>query len=184
MGTKGATGAKEILFGSNTIHALKNTTCPFLAIPDNFEFKKVSNILFPTDYEIQYDLSQIETIEEMVHTDQATLNVLNVSFGYELSETQKFSKAILESLLDSVNTIYHRVPDKDLQEAINDFQTEYEIDMLIMINNKHSFFENVFFKSIIKQIGFHIKVPFLVLPTKNDSKKNSSSNIKIKTSQL
>ena len=27
MGTKGATGAKEVLFGSNTVHVFKNTKC-------------------------------------------------------------------------------------------------------------------------------------------------------------
>lgn len=166
MGTKGATGANQILFGSNTIHALKNATCPFLAIPDNFEFEKMTSILFTTDYEISYDASQINTILEIVNTDNAILNVLNVSYGYELSENQENCKSILESYLNKVNTIYHSVPDKDLQEAINDFQLENKIDMLIMINNKHSFFENVFFKSIIKQIGFHLNVPFLVLPTK------------------
>ena len=166
MGTKGATGAKQILFGSNTIHALKNATCPFLAIPDKFEYKKITNILFPTDYKINYDSSQINTMLEIVNTDDATLNVLNVSFGYELSENQKNSKSILESYLNKANTIYHSVPDKDLQEAINDFQLKTKIEMLIMINNKHSFFENIFFQNIIKQIGFHLNVPFLVLPTK------------------
>lgn len=166
MGTKGATGAKQILFGTNTIHALKNTICPFLAIPDNFEFETVANVLFPTDYEIQYAPTQVKTINEITKTDNATLNVLNVSYGYELSETQQVNKSLLESLLNKTSAIYHSVPDKDLQEAINDFQQGNKIDMLIMINNKHSFFENIFFKSVIKQIGFHLNVPFLVIPTK------------------
>jgi nucleotide-binding universal stress UspA family protein len=36
MGTKGATGATELLFGSNTVHVLKNAKCPLLAIPENY----------------------------------------------------------------------------------------------------------------------------------------------------
>ena len=168
MGTKGATGAKEILFGSNTIHSLKNATCPLLAIPENFEFKKVENVLFPTDYHLMYDTSQINTILEIVHIDKAELNVLHVSSGYELTESQKFHKAILESLLNKVNSKYHDVPDSDLEEAINEFQVAHKTDMLVMINNKHSFFENVLFRSTIKQIGFHLTIPFLVIPTKKN----------------
>ena len=168
MGTKGATGAKEILFGSNTIHTLKNATIPLLAIPENFEFKKVENVLFPTDYHIMYENSQISPILEIVQLDQAALNVLHVAAGYELSESQQFNKAILVSLLNTVNSNYHNVPDGDLEEAINEFQATHKTDMLVMINNKHSFFENILFRSTIKQVGFHLKIPFLVIPTKKN----------------
>lgn len=168
MGTKGATGAKEILFGSNTIHTLKNATCPLLAIPQDFEFKNVENILFPTDYHIMYESSQINSILDIVEMDNAQLNILHVSSGYELSERQQFNQAILSSFLNEVNSIYHDVPDNDLEEAINEFQVNHKIDLLVMINNKHSFFENILFRSTVKQIGFHIKIPFLVIPTKNN----------------
>lgn len=168
MGTKGATGAKEILFGSNTIHTLKNATCPLLAIPENFEFKKVQNMLFPTDFHIMYDPSQINPILEIVNMDEAEINVLHVSSGYELTETQKFHKAILDLQLNKVNSKYHDVPDADLEEAINEFQKAHQTDMLVMISNKHSFFENILFRSTIRQIGFHLKIPFLVIPTKKN----------------
>ena len=36
MGTKGATGAKEIFLGSNTGDVLMKTDCNVLAIPENF----------------------------------------------------------------------------------------------------------------------------------------------------
>ncbi|NNF81705.1 MAG: universal stress protein, partial [Flavobacteriaceae bacterium] len=35
MGTKGATGTKEVLFGSNTVHVFKGVNCPVMAIPDD-----------------------------------------------------------------------------------------------------------------------------------------------------
>ncbi|WAC02798.1 universal stress protein [Lacinutrix neustonica] len=36
MGTKGASGLKEVLFGTNTVHTIKNSKCPVLAIPRQF----------------------------------------------------------------------------------------------------------------------------------------------------
>ena len=166
MGTKGATGAKEVLFGSNTVHVFKNTKCPLLAIPDNYEFEPIKEILFPTDYKIDYKSEQIKPITTLVDIFKSKLNVLNVSFGYELSANQELNKSKLQSFIEKTDHRFHSVPNKDLQEAIDDFQRENDIDLLMMINNKHSFFENIFFKSVVKQIGFHLNIPFLVIPTK------------------
>ena len=166
MGTKGATGAKEVLFGSNTVHVLKNAKCPLLAIPENYVFDPIKEILFPTDYKIDYKSKQIKTITSITDIFKSKLNVLNVSYGYELSEDQEKNKSKLESYIETTDHIFHSVPDKDLQEAIDDFQRENHIDILIMVNNKHSFFENIFFKSVVKQLGFHLNIPFLVIPTK------------------
>ena len=166
MGTKGATGATELLFGSNTVHVLKNVKCPLLAIPENYEFSPLKEILFPTDYKINYKSDQIKPITSIVNIFKSKLNVLNVSYGYELTESQEKNKSKLQSYIEKIAYIFHSVPDKDLQEAIDDFQRENEIDMLMMINNKHSFFENIFFKSVVKQLGFHLNIPFLVIPTK------------------
>ena len=167
MGTKGATGANQILFGSNTVHAIKRAICPLLAIPDNYEFNSLNNILFPSDYGIHFTLNQINPIVEIAKSHKAKLHVLNVSYGYELSEIQFNNKSMLELYLTKVDHLFHSVPDKDLQEVINNFQINNETDMLVMINNKHSFFENIFFKSVINQIGFHLNMPFLVIPAKN-----------------
>ena len=39
MGTKGATKAKEIVFGSNTVNIIKKVrSCPILVVPDEFDF--------------------------------------------------------------------------------------------------------------------------------------------------
>ena len=65
MGTKGATGASEILFGSNTVHVFKSVKCPILAIPNGFEFEKPHEILFPTDYEIDYKPYHLKSIIEI-----------------------------------------------------------------------------------------------------------------------
>lgn len=166
MGTKGATGATQILFGSNTIHVLKNAKCSLLAIPDNYEFKTIKNMLFPSDFEINYALNQINSILEIVRLNNSKLNVLNVSHNYELSKKQKENKLGLETYFNKVETEFHSVADKDLEEAINEFQLKHKIDLLVMINNKHSFFERKIFKSVINQIGFHLNIPFLVIPTK------------------
>ena len=167
MGTKGATGAKEVLFGSNTVHVFKKIKCPIIAIPDNFNFEATHEILFPTDYEIHYTPKHLKPLIDIALLNISMINVLNVSFGYDLSEEQENNKKQLETLLKKTTYLFHRISSQSVQEAITDFQLKARINLLVMINNKHSFFENLFFKSTINQIGFHLNIPFLLIPFKN-----------------
>ena len=166
MGTKGATGAKEILFGSNTVHVLKNAKCPVLAIPSDFKFEPLYDILFPTDYELDYQDKHLQPIFNLAQAFGARLNILNASYGYDLSETQGTNKQKLETYFKTIAHVFHSVSNQTVQEAITNFQMNVRVNLLVMINNKHSFFENLLFKNTINQIGFHLDIPFLVIPSK------------------
>lgn len=165
MGTKGATGAKEVLFGSNTVHVFKEIKCPILAIPSDFEFEKPHEILFPTDLEATYKHSELKILKQLVENNNARLNTMHVSTGYSLSELQERNKSKLESMFKHSAYLFHDLKSMNLIDAINEFQIKHKINLLVMINNKHSFFENLFFKNTINQIGFHLNIPFLVIPT-------------------
>lgn len=165
-GTKGATGAQEILFGSNTIHMIKKATCPVLAIPDGYFFEKPTDILFPTDYKIDYTDNQLKTLKAISSLYKSRIHVLHVSYSRELNETEASNKVKLGKLLVDYNDSYHDVRDQEITAAINEFQKDTYVQLLMMINNKHSFFENLFFKPVINQIGFHLNVPFLVIPSR------------------
>lgn len=169
MGTKGATGAKEILFGSNTVHVFKEIKCPVLAIPSNFEFENPHEILFPTDLEVSYRDTQLNLLKEIAISHNSRVNAMHVSTGYEFTEAKTNNKLELESIFKNISFLFHEIKSMDVTEAINEFQIKSKINLLVMINNKHSFFENLFFQSKLKQIGFHLTIPFLVIPS--DQKK-------------
>lgn len=166
MGTKGATGAKEVLFGSNTVHVFKSIKCPILAVPSDFTFESPHEVLFPTDYEINYESHHLKPIIDVISLHTTRLNILHVSYGYDLSEQQQANKKILENYFKEIAHLFHDVSNQSVQEGITNFQLKTRINLLVMINNKHSFFENLFFKSTINEIGFHLNIPFLVIPAK------------------
>jgi len=166
MGTKGATGAKEVLFGTNTIHVIKKSKCPVLAVPDGYFFEKPKEVLFPTDYKIDYSEKHLQTLKAISKLFKSKVHVLNVSYGNDLNDKEIKNKEKLNNLLIDFNDAYYRVHDQEIPEAITEFQKSTYIQLLMMINNKHSFFENLFFKPVINQIGFHLNIPFLVIPAK------------------
>ncbi len=168
MGTKGATGLKEILFGSNTVHILKKAKCPVLAIPSNFSFQPPLEVLFPSDYKIDFQEEHVQDIKNIAGLYCSRINILNVAYSYNLSEQEEINRQKLEGYFKNITHLFHRIRNQDVQEAITTFQLKNHIDILIMINNKNSFFENLLFRSKINQIGFHLNIPFLVIPSYKD----------------
>lgn len=163
MGTQGATGAKEVLFGTHAIHVIKKIKCPVIAVPSGFIYEAPKNILFPTNYEINY---RKELFMELLHiADQhaSLINVLHVGKSHDFNESQLAHKSVLKEVLGS-NHLFHDVPDNKIIPAINDFQLKNDIDLLAMIRNKHNFMERLFIEPVIKKIGFHIAIPFMVIP--------------------
>jgi nucleotide-binding universal stress UspA family protein len=165
MGTQGATGAKEVLFGSNTVHVFKEIKCPVLAIPSEFEYENPHDILFPTDLEVRYTESMLSRLREIATTHNSRINAMHVSTGIDLTDEQINKKQELETYFKDNSFLYHELKSMNVDEAINKFQISTKTNMLVMINNKHSFFENLFFQSKLKQIGFHLNIPFLVIPS-------------------
>jgi len=165
MGTKGASGVAGVLFGSNTIHVIKNAKCPVMAIPSDFSFETPHEILFPTDYEIEYQAKHLKPIIEIAQNHISRVNIMHVYTSNDLTEAQQKNKSILETSIKNIAHLFHDIKNQNVPEAITNFQLKARINLLVMINNKHSFFENLFFKSTIKQIGFHLNIPFLVIPS-------------------
>ena len=57
------------------------------------------------------------------------------------------------------------MPDYDKKAAvIRDFIEELNIAILAMVNHKHSFIEKIISEPVIKTIGFHSTIHFLVIP--------------------
>ncbi|MFS4447968.1 universal stress protein [Maribacter sp. 2307UL18-2] len=164
MGTKGATGAKEILLGTQTVHLIKKVTCPVIAIPSGFEYETPKEILFPTDYEVDYEKEQLQELLDIAKKHISSIEVMHVSTGNELTEEQVENQQKLNYLLAETAHLFHDLPSQGIIDAINNFQLKKRMNLLVMIKNKHTFFERLFIEPVIKKIGFHITIPFMVIP--------------------
>ena len=166
MGTQGASGAKEIFLGTHTVHVIKKSKCPVIAIPAEFEFEAPKSVLFPTDYEVEYDSEEMSELLSLLQQQKSFVHVVHVSTGYGLTDLQVENKKRLDQLLSDIPHKFYDLPGQEIIEGINNFQKEFDIQMLVMIQNKHTFLERLFIEPIIKKIGFHVSIPFMVLPYK------------------
>ncbi|OEY73905.1 universal stress protein [Salegentibacter salarius] len=165
MGTQGATGAEEILIGTNSVHAINKLKAPLLMIPSDNEYHPPVNILFPTDFELNFSAAQLEPILNLVKNHNSKINILHVFFGKDLDEKQEENKKNLSKIISDFPHQFNTIEDKSVTKAIEKFQEKNTVDLLFMVNNKRSFFENLLFRPVVNKIGFHIKVPFMVIPS-------------------
>lgn len=165
MGTQGATGAEQILFGTHTVHAIKRVKCPLLAIPSGFNYKSPQKILFSTDFDVNYTKDHLKILMDIASNHKAKIQVLHISFGFELEPEQKKAKEVLADYLQDTSHTFYSIEKETVTSGIYHFQKENDVDMLVMISNKHSFFENLLFRPVINEIGFKLKTPFLVIPS-------------------
>ncbi len=174
MGTKGATGAKEIFIGTHTMYTIKKVKCPVLAIPSDFEYEEPKEILFPTDYHLSTTNKYLPLIKDICTKHTSRLHMLNAYYGIPLNQNQKKIKDFMDIYFEKNAHVFHIADGMDVIEAVEDFQKMNIINMLVMVHNKHSFFENLLFKPVINQIAYHTNIPFLVIP----SEKRIGSNPK------
>jgi len=165
MGTKGVTGTKEFLIGSNTVRIIKKIKqCPVLIVPDEFDFVEPKQIAFPTGFNRFYD-EEILPLKRLSELYNSKIRILHINEEEKLSHIQDYNYTMLKVYLKNFECTFHWMPDyaKKSQE-INDFIEELNINILVMINYKHSFIENIVKEPIIKKLGFHPTIPFLVIP--------------------
>src|SRR5690606_26005419 len=163
MGTKGETADKKITFGSNTLQVIKYVKCPVLAIPAVYGDVHPKNILFPTDYQLPYKRRELKLVSSIAKCFVSEVNFLYVSKFPSLSLRQQDNKVFLEVAFCENQVNFHHKDEKDVTKAINHFIIENPIDMLVMVNTRHSYLENILYQSTIEKIGLHIDIPFLVL---------------------
>jgi len=163
MGTKGASGVKEIFLGSNTIQVIRKAEIPVLAIPEDYKFQKLNSIVLPTDYEVSYMAKNFKILVDIVKKHGATLHIVH-AVEQTLSTVQLGHKSQLKAMLQNLSTEFEDVTDDYMPNIVHNYVEENHIDMVAMLNQKHTFLERLLFRQHVDSVGYHCTVPFLVLP--------------------
>lgn len=164
MGTKGATGSRGIIFGSNTVNTMEKVReCPVLAVPENVEFSTPKEIVFPTNYKSPFKRRELSYLMEIAKMHEASIRVLYVSKKQEMTKSQENNKQLLDDILQSVEHSFHTISEKDVSRGLTLFVESRNSDIIGFINRKHFFFGSVFSKPLVKEIGYNATVPILAL---------------------
>ncbi|WP_108801966.1 universal stress protein [Aquimarina sp. Aq107] len=166
MGTKGVTNTTTLFMGSNTVKVIQQIKkCPVLIVPNEFDFQKPLDIAFPTDFKRFYLEKEIRPLLGIVSLFNSNLRIFHINEENKLDDIQEYNYNMLKKhLINFTHSIHWISKTGQKTTLINDFIDEFDINLVIMINYKHSLIENITHEPVIKKIGFHPSVPFLVIP--------------------
>ncbi len=163
MGTKGQTEDKKITFGSHTVQVFKYVRCPVMAIPKNYEFVQPKKILFPSDYMIPYKRRELKLLDTIAYRFKSEVHSLYISDFEDLSHRQIDNQRFLKESLPHAELTFQLSGVKNKGVAIMEYASENSMDLLVMVNSRHSFLEDMLYRSTVDQIALNPVIPFLVL---------------------
>ncbi len=166
MGTQGATGAKEVFMGSNTVKAIKTIrNRPFIVVPDNYDFKALNKIVFPTDFTRPYESFELKPLVELASLWKTNILIFQVGQEFLMTDTQITNRELLSERLEEIAHDFFDVEFKtSVVDAIGHFTKEQDGDLVSLVHYEHTFMERLIREPVIKKVAFHSKVPMLVLP--------------------
>lgn len=164
MGTKGASGLKQYIVGSNTADVITKVKCTTLVVPENAKYIDLKEIAFPTDYNITYALDTLQPIIDIVETTHANLRLLHIKRkGIELNSEELINKDLLKDYFEELKPSHHYLKNRKVEDAIQCFVESRNIDMIVMVAKNLNYFQSILFHSKIEKITYHTDIPFLVL---------------------
>lgn len=163
MGTKGKSNDKKVAFGSNTLQVLKYVKCPVLAIPENYKYIKPKRILFPTNYLIPYKRRELKILCEMASSFRSVIDMLYITKSEKLSLRQQDNQDFISEELYKNKLNFKVSNSKHIINTIYKYIKDNHVDMLVMVNTRHSFLESILYKSTIDELSLNLDIPFLAL---------------------
>jgi nucleotide-binding universal stress UspA family protein len=158
MGTTGNTGFDKVLFGSNTMNAIRSLKIPVLSIPHGYVYKEIKNIGFTTIFEDK-DRKALDYLTEVAYRYKAKIHCLHVSKdgNYDIPTLNHWKEYYIDEPVDfSIYTAEESV------DAVLEFIKEEKIDILTVVSRNKGFFEKLFSPSFTKKILSQNAIPLFV----------------------
>lgn len=159
MGTKGASGIKEVLIGSNTVALMNALKKPLYAIPEHHQSKSIKNLMVAFDGK-PFDEKVANAIKAFALKHKLPIDFFHIRIKEEnplqnWSEVKKYFEDVKIQLIEKQANSF----EEGLQKA-----TEDKESLLVMIRHKQSFWERLFKLSDSRKALMHSKLPVLVIP--------------------
>jgi nucleotide-binding universal stress UspA family protein len=166
MGTKGATGLKEVLLGSNASAVIESAVCPVLVVPAGARFNDLKKIVFTTDFN-ESDFQSLKFLLEVAAPLKSEIDIVHVSAD---GRAEGYEQDLLSWIKDELkkrfniscdNLSFHLLTGKNVEEELNRFVEKNKADLVAMTTRSRNFVSKIFEKSLTKKMAFHARVPLL-----------------------
>ena len=165
MGITGRSPIGQTFIGSNTLKMVNEKVCPVLIIPGDARYKDVQNVLLTSDFKDVENATPTVPIKKILKTFRPHLSVLNVDSEHYVAITEEYQaeKEKLQAMFAEFNPDFYFLGLQDVDEAINQFSKDKNIDMVIIVHKGQNLYSKLFVKSHTKQLVYHTNIPVLAI---------------------
>jgi nucleotide-binding universal stress UspA family protein len=165
MGITGKSAISQVLFGSNTLKMAETKACPVLIVPESAQFTPIKNVMLTSDFKDTLNSIPSVPIKNFLDVFHPQLHVVNVDKDHYISLTENYEKEKqdMKLMFKNYNPEFYFMRLYDIDEALNLFAADRDIDMIIVIQKDQSFMEKLFKTSRTKKMTYHSRMPILVI---------------------
>lgn len=165
MGTTGASVFRKFFLGSHTSSVLHNVNCPILVVPAGSKIKRPYRLALALDSDTAPSRNILAPLKEILDQFHCSLRPVHIN-------TQRIHmKPMHEGNLAVQEEVYSKVlgypvinmRSESVAEGLQNFISEYNIDLLSMIHHQRSFITDFFHNSKSREMAMLSEIPLLVL---------------------
>jgi len=165
MGSKGASGIKKVILGSNAAAVINHSSVPVIVVPGNTVFNGIKSMVYATDMK-HLDL-QIDQVNDFAKTFGAELHIIHV----QPEGTTEVEAGVIES--QNIKTVTQTVPhfhtskSVAVAKAIEGYVRNQNGDLLVLFTHKLHFFEKLLGASVTRILASQNQIPILTFIKRN-----------------
>jgi|GEM_PF-448417 len=165
VGTQGAGYIQERVLGSTTSLLIRSAKKPVMVIDKEVIFKHPKQIVLAADFQKTDHKKVLEPLKDLAQLYESHICVLNIYPHIQLIPSlEEIPEGFrLDYYLKDIEHTFFSLESNQVVPSINQFISDYEIDLIAMIARNHSFFSRIFREPLTKEMSFHSRFPLLVL---------------------
>ena len=163
MGTTGDSDILNKIFGSVSSAVARRADCPVVLVPGEMTFSGFNHILFASNYE-SISPGIMAKLIAFNKPFQACIHFVHVR---EKKSYERSKETIIRELFTEGEPPFAfemaEVEGDTVDKALNAYVKENQIDLVVMVNQHRSFWDNFFRRSETRKMALTTRIPMMVL---------------------
>jgi nucleotide-binding universal stress UspA family protein len=170
MGTKGATGMREVFLGSNAEKIVRASGVPVIAIKDEVRPRKIKNIVFPNTIDSDSHEDLVMKVKDLQHALNAHLHIVYINtplnFKQDIVTRQNLAHFTKRYLLkDCTTSIFNDMVE---ESGIINFTKMIDADMIAVGTHGRKGLAHLLSGSLAEDLVNHAKLPIWTYTIKKE----------------
>ncbi|MDP5171900.1 MAG: universal stress protein [Bacteroidia bacterium] len=164
MGSSGADGMKEYLFGSNAQKIVRHAQRPVMVVKHPLVKDEFKNIIFASDFSEEANIPFQQLIQFGRHFG-SHIHLVSIATSPSFGETREVRKKMeaFEEQCWALPCFIHEVGDYNIEMGISSLANKLNADLVTVAHFGKSLVKRIFTGSLTESLVNHLEIPILTL---------------------